>query len=149
MAKNLIELIEKGYVSSARLPKKNDFLLPGESLDLSKLETFDGYTVPLIAHDHSAKTSEMWNALYEKLGLNIRNIMAVADPNSVETVMSALRADPESHKVRNISLIYHHKHIKRRLNKMGGILLAVLLLVCCIGIPLAILIASRWGGKKQ
>lgn len=95
MVKNLRELIEKGYVSLARLPKKNDFLLSGESLDLSKLETLDGYTVPLIAHDYSAKTSEMWNTLYEKLGLNIKNIMVVADPNNAEIVTSALRVDPK------------------------------------------------------
>lgn len=95
MAKNLRELIEEGYISLAELPKKNDFLLSGKNIDLNKLETLDGYTVPLISHDYSAKTPEMWNALYEKFGLNIRNIMAVANPNDAEIVMSALRKDPK------------------------------------------------------
>jgi len=95
MAKTLKGLIEEGYVSLARLPKKNDFLLSRGDFDLSKLEELEGYVVPLIAHDYSAKTPEMWNTLYERLGLNIRNIMFVADPNNAKIIMSALRADPK------------------------------------------------------
>ena len=38
----------------------------------------------------------MWNTLYEKLGLNIRNIMLVADPKeNAEIVINALKSDPK------------------------------------------------------
>jgi len=66
--KNLIDLIKKGYAQFAKLPEKNNF-------STKEIESLDAYTVPLISHDYGAKTPIMWNTLYEKLGLNIRNIM--------------------------------------------------------------------------
>jgi shikimate 5-dehydrogenase len=86
---NLKELIQGKYASIAKLPQKNEFLL-------EDLDNLDAYTVPLISHDYSAKTPFMWNTLYEKLGLNIRNIMLVADPKeNEEIVINALKSDPK------------------------------------------------------
>jgi len=112
---NLRELIEEGFVFPAFLPEKNDFLfnetginyrnklLRKEAnnggnlslLNLNRLEELIGYTVPVIAHDYGAKTPVMWNRLYEKLGLNIRNIMIVADPSNIEVITKAFRSDPK------------------------------------------------------
>lgn len=92
---NLKELIEQGYASPARLPEKNDFLFNSGSLDLSRLDSLKGYTVPLIDHDYGAKTALMWNSLYEKLSLNIRNIMIVADPKNAPIIFAALKSDPK------------------------------------------------------
>ena len=87
--KNLRELIEGDYVFVAKLPEKN-------SVSLEEIENSDAYTVPLIAHDYGAKTPLMWNSLYETLGLNIRNIMVVADPKiNGEIVIDALKQDPK------------------------------------------------------
>ena len=87
--RGLKELIQGGYAFIAKIPEKNDF-------PIGKLDGLDAYTVPLIAHDYSAKTAIMWNTLYEKLGLNMRNIMLVADPKKYgEVIMDALRADPK------------------------------------------------------
>ncbi len=93
--KSLIELFEQKVVRLARLPKKNDYLLVDGNVDLSRLGSLDGYTIPLTDHDYSAKTPLMWNALYEKLGLNIRNIMLVADPRDLEIITNAFRQDPK------------------------------------------------------
>jgi len=86
--KNIKELIQMNYASIAKLPEKNN-------LKISKLDSLDAYTVPLIAHDYGAKTPIMWNTLYEKLGLNIRNIMLVANPKNGEIIMNALKSDPK------------------------------------------------------
>ena len=86
---NLKELIQEGYVKIAELPDKN-------KINLNQLDDFDGYTVPLVAHDYGAKTPIMWNFLYEKKGLNLRNIMLVADPKeNAELVINALKLDPK------------------------------------------------------
>lgn len=87
--KNLTDLIKQGYASIAKLPKKNNFSFK----DISSLEA---YTVPLISHDYGAKTPVMWNTLYEKIGLNIRNIMIVADPKkNGKIIMDTLKSDPK------------------------------------------------------
>ena len=84
---NLKELIQGNYAFIAKLPEKNDFTI-------EKLDSLSAYTVPLVAHDYGAKTPVMWNTLYEKLGLNIRNIMLVANPKKdAEIVMNALKLD--------------------------------------------------------
>jgi len=86
---NLKELIQAGYAFIAKLPEKNNF-------PIKKLNSLDAYTIPLVAHDYNAKTPVMWNTLYEKLGLNIRNIMLVADPKeNAEIVINALKSDPK------------------------------------------------------
>src|SRR3989344_2010045 len=91
----LKELLEDGVVSLARIPLKNDYLLGSEgALDLSKLDYLKAYTVPLIGHDYGAKTPTMWNSIYEKLRLPIRNIMVVGNPNQTGDILRALRADP-------------------------------------------------------
>lgn len=122
MAKNLRELIEEGIVSPSLLAEKNDYLLneagkekrktilesgdvesfhslsfeeKGGFLDLDFLDRLDGYTVPLLAHDYGAKTPIMWNTLYEKLGLNVRNLLMVGDPERAEEIMDAFRSDPK------------------------------------------------------
>lgn len=85
--KNLKELIQGGYAFIAKLPEKNNF-------SMTDLDNLDAYTVPLVAHDYGAKTPIMWNTLYEKLGLNIRNIMLVANPKeNAEIVINALKSD--------------------------------------------------------
>lgn len=86
MAKNLKELFYEGIVQLAKLPAKNEF-------DISRLDELDGYTVPLIGHDYAAKTPVMWNSVYEKLGLNLRNIMVVANPANVKSILDVLRRD--------------------------------------------------------
>ena len=112
----LRELIERGYAFPALLPEKNDFLLSDRGrvyrarimkgqteeqkptldfLDLTKLDSLDGYTVPVVAHDYGAKTPLMWNTLYERLGLNLRSIMLVADPANTELIVNAFRTDPK------------------------------------------------------
>ena len=86
---NLKELIQEGYVKIAEIPKMNSF-------DLKDLDKLDAYTVPLISHDYGAKTPIMWNNLYQKKGLNLRNIMLVADPKeNGELVINALKSDPK------------------------------------------------------
>jgi shikimate 5-dehydrogenase len=85
---NLKELIEKGMAQIAKLPPKND-------IELSQLDSLAAYTVPIIAHDYSAKTPLMWNSVYEKLGLNLRNIMIVADSQNMIQVLETLRRDPK------------------------------------------------------
>lgn len=85
---NLRQLFEAGIVKLAKLPVKNE-------LELSSLDTLTGYTVPLIAHDYGAKTPVMWNTVYEKLGLGIRNIMVVANASDLPQITEALRNDPK------------------------------------------------------
>lgn len=115
---NLRELIEQGYAYPALLPEKNDYILSEEGrkyrknlkeedkldstlrerlflINLDRLDSLVGYTVPLISHDYGAKTPLMWNALYEKLGLKIRNIMLVADPENAEFIFNTFRKDPK------------------------------------------------------
>ena len=88
--RNLKELIQRGYAYIAKLPEKNNIA------DLDELDAFEGYTVPLIAHDYGAKTPVMWNSLYEKLELNIRNIMIVAEPKKDgRIIIDALKSDPK------------------------------------------------------
>lgn len=87
--KNLCDLIKQGYVSLAKLPEKNNF-------SIKEIESLDAYTVPLISHDYGAKTPIMWNSLYEKLGLKIRNIMLIANPIKYgKTILGALKSDPK------------------------------------------------------
>lgn len=88
MAQNLKELFEKGIVRLAEKPAMNSF-------DPSQLDKLDGYTVPLVSHDYGAKTPIMWNTIYKNLGLNLRNIMVVADPSNAGEIMSALKQDPK------------------------------------------------------
>ncbi len=85
---NLKKLIQMNYAYIAKLPEKNNF-------SIERLDNLDAYVVPLIAHDYGAKTPVMWNTLYEKLGLNIRNIMVVANPKNEEIVINALKSDPK------------------------------------------------------
>ncbi len=87
---NLKELIQEEYLSIAELPEKNE-------ISEGELDNLDGYTVPLVGHDYGAKTPLMWNSLYESLGLNLRNIMVVANSreNSAEMIINTLRSDPK------------------------------------------------------
>jgi len=87
--KNLKELIERNYVTIAKLPEENQ-------INLDELDNLEGYTLLLITHDYGAKTPIMWNTLYRKLGLNIRNITLVADPKkNAEIIINALKSDPK------------------------------------------------------
>lgn len=91
--KNLKQLFDAGVVRLAKIPPKNEY-------PIEKLDQLAGYTVPLIAHDYFAKTPIMWNTVYEKLGLNLRNIMVVPtkehlEPEDVKNIMAALRNDPK------------------------------------------------------
>lgn len=88
MTDNLKELIERGFAQIARLPPMND-------IELSQLDNLTAYTVPIIAHDYSAKTPLMWNSVYEKLGLNLRNIMIVANPENIIQILDTLKRDPK------------------------------------------------------
>ncbi len=86
--KDLKGLLENEIVKIAKLPAKN-------YSNINLLDELEGYTVPLISHDYAAKTPVMWNTLYERLGLRVRNIMVVADPKNVKIILDALRADPQ------------------------------------------------------
>ncbi|MBU0907643.1 MAG: hypothetical protein KKD18_04365 [Nanoarchaeota archaeon] len=116
-------LIEQGIVFPAMLPEANDFLLseagkrkrkellsqkngvegfhrqPPETkkglLDLDSLDTLVGYTVPLIAHDYSAKTPIMWNSLYNQKQMPLQNIMVVGDPKQAKQILQELKGDPK------------------------------------------------------
>ncbi len=84
----LKRLLEEGIVKLARLPAMND-------ISLEQLDSLKGYTVPLVAHDYGAKTPVMWNTVYSKLGLPLRNIMVVADPANAKDILDDLRNDPK------------------------------------------------------
>ena len=85
---NLKELLDREVVRIASSPAKNDF-------PIDRIDRLDGYTVPLISHDYAASTPIMWNTLYEKLRLNIRNIMVVASKENLERIFNAFRRDPK------------------------------------------------------
>lgn len=85
---NIKELISKNVLSVANLPEKNN-------TSINDLDKLLGYTVPIIAHDYSAKTPIMWNAVYEHLKLNLRNIMMVADPKNLKNITETFRNDPK------------------------------------------------------
>ncbi len=85
---SLTALLDKEIVKIAKIPAMNDISVP-------EINQLDAYTVPLIAHDYGAKTPLMWNTLYSKLGLNIRNIMVVADPKDTEEILNTLKRDPK------------------------------------------------------
>ena len=86
MASSLKELIQQDIVKIAKLPKMN-------SIEISELDSLDGYTVPLIDHDYPAGTPRMWNSAYQSLGLNIRSIMVVANPKDIPTIFQAFKQD--------------------------------------------------------
>jgi len=88
MTPNIKDLISRGIIIIAALPEKN-------YTDIDDIQRLSGYTIPLIAHDYSAKTPLMWNMVYEKLGLNIRNIMMVADPKDLKEITYTFRNDPK------------------------------------------------------
>jgi len=82
-------LLEQGIVRIAQDPQKN-------TMSMEELEQLDGYTVPLIDHDYGAGTPVMWNTLYEKKGMNLRNIMVVGNPKKdAQTILESLRHDPK------------------------------------------------------
>ncbi|VVB73822.1 Shikimate dehydrogenase (NADP(+)) [uncultured archaeon] len=115
----LKELLEQRKARIALLPEKNDYLLtsdgrgirgmlgkveveelyrkmdsePSRYVDLSRLDSLSGYLATLIAHDYSAMTPQMWNTVYEKNGINIRNIMVVANPKDIQEIFSQLKSD--------------------------------------------------------
>ncbi len=92
----LKDLLETGSVRLARDPAKNDYLLDNDdSIDITRLDKLKGYTVPLIAHDYGAKTPVMWNTLYDRLGLPLRNIMVVGNPDDSKQILDGLRHDPK------------------------------------------------------
>ena len=121
MDRSIKELFERGIFSLALLPDKNDFLLTQEGkilrdklieekrveefhklpanerlryISLDRLDSLDGYTVPLTAHDYVAKTPVMWNSLYQQHNINIRNLMVVADPDYLPEIIPVLKNDP-------------------------------------------------------
>src|SRR3989338_8665479 len=94
-SENLRSLIEDKQVEIAKLPKKNDAIFTNRKPDFKKLDKLAGYTVFLIAHDYSAKTPVMWNTLYEKLGINIRNVTLVVAPENLALVVKTLKKDPK------------------------------------------------------
>ena len=115
----LKELFVTKKVKLALLPEKNDYLLTEEGkrqrqrmgkeqveelhkmietepfryVNLTLLDKLGGYTVPLIAHDYGALTPKMWNTVYEKQGINIRNIMVIANPNDGKEIFDHLKED--------------------------------------------------------
>ena len=124
MVVSLKELIEHGIVFPALLPRKNDYLFnengkrrieelvsAGEEaigrfhdmdismkiglLDLSLLDRLAGYTVNILSHDYTGRTPSMWNDLYEKFGLNIRNFMVVGKKENLKSIVDAFRSDPK------------------------------------------------------
>jgi len=111
---NLKELIKQGYVFPAWLPDKNDYLLNEQGrkqrkiiisgqnnnfpkdikyLDLSKLDSIDGYFGFLTEKDYGALSPLMWNTFFERKGLNLRTIYFVSDPKNAEIVVRGLKRD--------------------------------------------------------
>jgi len=88
--KNLRDLIEKGFVSPAKLPEGNEPLS-----DLSRLDKLDAYSLFFIEDDYPGSTSMMWNPLYKKLGMNVRNITLIAKKDNLRLVFDTLRRDPK------------------------------------------------------
>lgn len=86
MFSSLKELLENDVAEIAKIPKKND-------IQISELDDLAAYTVPIISHDYAAKTPIMWNSVYEKEGLNIKNIMIVANPSNAEIILDTFRKD--------------------------------------------------------
>jgi len=77
-------LIEHGILRLAELPRHNLINL-----------TDSAYTVSLIEHDYIAKTPTMWNAAYDRFGLNIANVMLVGEPLKLPDILAAFRNDPK------------------------------------------------------
>lgn len=96
MARGLLYLIETGLARVAELPQGN-FLDEFRNSDNFKkfLDGLEGYTLPLINKDYSAKTAIMWNSAYLELGLKYRNIMLVADPKDIKEIFEVFREDPK------------------------------------------------------
>jgi len=86
--KNLKELLKQGIVSVAKIPEKNNF-------SVSDLDNLDAYTLLLTDHDYASKSPLMWNTLYGQLGLNIRYIVIVANPENAEFIIAVLKQDPK------------------------------------------------------
>lgn len=85
---SLKELLEHATARIASHPSDN--LVRPEDLD-----RLDAYAATLIDHDYSGKTPAMWNSLYRRLKMNVRNIMIVANPNDAQVVLDTLRRDPK------------------------------------------------------
>ena len=92
---NLKYVLQNGLGILAVNPVKNDFLVEGGKINYSRLDALDGYTVPITARDYSAKTPLMWNAIYERTGLKLRNIMLVVEKSKLHQVVQAFREDPK------------------------------------------------------
>ncbi len=78
----LSELIKSGVLSFAKDPEGNP-----ESLNYLR------YTIPFIEHDYPAKTPVMWNAVYEKWGIDCGNIMLVGDTANIPKIFELLKED--------------------------------------------------------
>jgi shikimate 5-dehydrogenase len=118
---SLKELFKDKIIRLALLPKTNDYLLTEEGkrqrqlmgmekveelhkkidenlskyLNLNALDKLDAYVPTLIKHDYTGKTPSMWNALYGKLGLNLRSMMVVANPKDLQLILDTFRKDPK------------------------------------------------------
>ncbi len=113
-------LLEKGVLRLALLPENNDSILTAEGKELRNkliaqntveewhafspekrivyydfgvLQKLQGYTVPLIGHDYSAKTPLMWNAAYAFGNLPLNNIMVVGDPAQTKEILEDFVSD--------------------------------------------------------
>lgn len=80
---NITTLLQKGNAHIASLPPEN----------WQEADANISLTVPLIAEDYPAKTAVMWNAAYTKFGFPDRNMMLVADPKDLATIVQALHED--------------------------------------------------------
>lgn len=80
----IAQLLDAGVIQPARKPPRND-------ADLHRLQRA---TVPLLAHDYPAKTAAMWNAVYDLMRVEDRNVMVVAEPVDAARILAAFRADP-------------------------------------------------------
>jgi len=76
------ELIESGILSFAKDPDGNP-----ENLD------FTSYTITFIEHDYPAKTPIMWNAVYEKWGIDYGNVMLIGDTTEIPKIFESLKKD--------------------------------------------------------
>lgn len=75
-------LIKRGVLLFAKEPEANP-----EHID------YDTYTLSIVEHDYPAKTPAMWNAVYEKWGINCGNVMLVGDTENISEIFDALRKD--------------------------------------------------------
>ena len=122
--RSLKELFERGVISLALLPEKNDFLLTDEGkevrrnlaarndpeeikeyhenrnnlkfLDLAKLNLKERIILTPVDHDYTGRTPLMNNSVFEHYGIeDAISLFVVANPANVKEIYKTFREDPK------------------------------------------------------